>query len=121
MSWSQWRGEFAKACDGTHHTIESIERSIVEGRSHLLFGDGCCLIAEIHDYPKERACQLTWAAGSIEALKRASPYVDLWALSQGCTEILIEGHAGWARALRDVGYRPWSVTVRKALHNGTIQ
>jgi hypothetical protein len=29
--------------------------------------------------------------------------------------MLVEGHAGWARALKDIGYRPWSVTVRKAL------
>lgn len=115
MSWERWRPEIAKACDGSHHTIEGIERDIAEGRAHLLTTPDCCFVVELVDYPAERACQGLWCAGTLEAIKAASPLLENWARANGCTEMLVEGHPGWARALKDIGYRPWSVTVRKAL------
>lgn len=115
MNWDHWRGEVAKACDGSHQTIESVERSLAEGRSHALMTEDACFIVELADYPTERACQVMWAAGDLETIKRRTPELEAWAKAQGCTEMLVEGHRGWERALRDIGYRPWSVTVRKAI------
>lgn len=115
MSWADWRDEIAKAADGSHHTIESIEQSIREGRSYLLMPGDCCFVAEIVEYPKERACQMTWTAGEMAAIKAAAPAVEDWARSMGCTEMLVEGHPGWVRALKELGYSQWSATVRKAL------
>lgn len=116
MSWEQWRGEIAKACDGSHHTIESIEQSIREGRALPLYAPGCCFVVEVHDYPNARACQVTWAAGTLESIIAAAPDLHAWARSHGCTEMLVEGHPAWQRALKPVGYEVWSVTLRMPLH-----
>lgn len=113
--WALWRDRIARAADGSHHTIDSIERSLAEGRSHLLTLPDCCFVVELVDYPAARACQVMWAAGTLEAIVAASPRLDAWARRQGCSEMLVEGRGGWARALKDIGYRQWSVTLRKAL------
>lgn len=113
--WARWRPEIAKAADGSHHTIEDIEQSLTEGRSRLLTLPACCYVVELVDYPAERACQITWAAGELEALVEGLPRVHAWAKQQGCTEMLVEGHPGWKRALAASGYGLWSITLRRPL------
>lgn len=116
MSWADWRPMVEAACDGSHNTIEGIELSLAEGRSYLLEARGCCFIVEMVEYPAEKACQVMWAAGTLQAIEAALPDLEAWALRHGCTEILEEGHAGWARVLKGHGWKPWSVTMRKALY-----
>lgn len=116
MSWADWRDEIAKACDGSHWTIEGLEEQIVAGRLHILEPKDCCILVEIVDYPQARACQLMWAAGDLTAILAASDDVEAWARLQNCTEMLIESRPAWGRALQPLGYRPWSVTLRKPLH-----
>lgn len=113
--WAIWRDLVAKAADGSHQTIESIERTLEDGSAQLLTATGCCFIVELTNYPTERACQVMWSAGTLDAILAALPGLHAWAKAQGCTEMLVEGHAAWQRALKPLGYRPWSVTIRKAL------
>jgi hypothetical protein len=116
-SWARWRPEIAKACDGSHHTIEGIEASLASGQFHYLEldDDAGCYVVEIQPYPQEIALQIWWAAGTLEALVAGLPDVHEWARQRGCTEVLIEGHAGWARALRHLDYAVWSITLRRPL------
>lgn len=115
-SWERWAPELAKACDGSHQTIEGIFAELQSGVTRLLEHEGCCFIVSINDYPGTKACQVWWAAGTLEAIIEALPDLHAWALLQGCSEMLVEGHPGWARALRNHDYAIWSVTLRKALH-----
>jgi hypothetical protein len=115
MSWERWRPEIAKAVDGSHHTIESIDRQLAEGNLYPWFAEDCCLLLSFVQYPSERTCQVMWAAGDLGAVLAQSDAVDAFARGAGCTEILIESRPAWGRALKSLGYRPWSVTVRKAL------
>jgi hypothetical protein len=114
-AWSRWRPEIAKACDGSHHTIAAIERDIAGGRLHVLTLPACCYVVELVDYPAERACQITWAAGELNELVAGLTRVHTWAKAHNCTEMLVEGHPGWKRALQASGYGLWSVTLKRAL------
>jgi len=120
-AWIRWRPEIAKACDGSHQRIEDVERSLAEGRAHLLTLPDCCFVVEIAAYPAATACQVMWGAGELDAIVDAAPRLHAWARRQGCTEMLVEGRAGWVRALKDIGYRPWSVTLRKSLSDEPLK
>lgn len=113
--WQRWRPEFAKACDGSHHTIESIERELASGATCLLERGDCAYIVSIDKYPTQTACQVWWGAGDLAGLVEQLPLVQEWARMNGCTEMLIEGNPAWQRALQHLDYRVWSVTLRKGL------
>lgn len=115
QAWSHWRGEIAKACDGSHHSIETIEAELAAGRHHLLIGDGCCFVVEVARYPAVKACQVWWAAGDLGAIMAALPDLHGWASARGCSEMLVEGNPAWARVLKPQGYGVWSVTLRRPL------
>lgn len=114
-SWTRWRPEVAKACDGSHHTIESIEANLAAGTWQVLTQPDCCYIVEVQTYPTETACQIWWAAGTLPAIIAGLTDVHTWAKLQGCTEMLVEGQPAWKRALAHLDYGVWSVTLRKAL------
>lgn len=116
MNWQRWRSEIAKAVDGSHHTIETVEQQLIERRLHAWMTEDCCILIEIIRYPAETACQYMWAAGDLAAILAEEPRIVDWAVRAGCTEILVESRPAWAKALKPLGYDLWSVTVRKALH-----
>lgn len=109
----------ASACDGSHQTIESIEAELQAGVTKLLEHRDCCFIVSINEYPQARACQVWWAAGTMDGVIAALPDLHRWAADRGCTEMLVEGNPAWARVLRNHDYAVWSVTLRKPL-NGTV-
>lgn len=116
MSWEHWRDEFARAVDGSYHSIEGIEASLADGRCEFLDAGDCAFVVEIVRYPKTTACQVLWTAGTIEAILNAGDGLHAWAMLKGCDEMLIEGNPAWQRALKHRGYEVWSVTLRKPLH-----
>lgn len=116
MTWDLWRDEIAKACDGSHQTIESIEAQIAQGELIPLHTDNAFYLVQIVPYPTETACQIVWSAGVLEHVVHDLVHVHAWALQRGCTEILVEGRPGWKRALQGAGYVPWSITLRRPLY-----
>lgn len=101
---------------GSHQTIESVEADLAAGRAHAWFHPGACLLLEFVRYPGGAvACQVMWAAGDLSDVLLALSEVEAWAKKAGCTEVLIEGRAAWAKVLKGVGYKHWSVTIRKEL------
>lgn len=113
--WVRWRPEIAKACDGSHWTIEGIEQHLASGQWRLLTQPGCCYLVEAQRYPTETSCTIWFVAGDIPALVDGLPDVEAWARLNGCSEMLIEGPMGWKRVLQPLGYAPWSITLRKGL------
>lgn len=114
--WARWRDRFAEAMDGSFHTIEGLERLVLQGRVQLWPGRNAAIVTEIVTYVGgERAIQGLWAAGDVAEVMDLIPGAEAYGRLMGCTSVLIEGRAGWARALKALGYAPWSVTLRKAL------
>lgn len=71
---------------------------------------------QIHVKPSGRKLlSISWAAGREHGkwARMASDTLDAYGRETGCTEAVIEGRAGWARAVE--GYQPkrWSILVKE--------
>jgi hypothetical protein len=114
--WAKWRDRFAEAMDGSFQSIDGLEQLVFQNKVQLWPGKNCAIITEIVTYVGgEKAIQGLWAAGDVAEVLELIPGAEAYGRLMGCTSVLIEGRAGWARALKVMGYQPWSVTVRKAL------
>lgn len=115
-AWARWRPELAKAASGGHQTIDSIEADLIAGNAKLWATDDCCMVVEFHRFAGGQfACRPLFAAGDLSAIKANLAELEADARAMGCTEMLIDGPLGWQRALRDMDYEPWAVTLRKEL------
>lgn len=114
--WARWKPLFAEAMDGSFHSIDGLEKLVLQGRVQFWPGKDAAIITEIMTYVGgEKAIQGLWAAGDMAEVMELVPGAEAYGRLMGCTSVLIEGRAGWARALKSLGYKPWSVTVRKPL------
>lgn len=103
-------------CYGTH-TIEDVERQIVEGRLQFWPGERCAVVTEIVDYPRLRALNFFLVggdptspdglrgAGLTELLEKMEPAIVEWAKELGCTRVAQTGRKGWGRVLAPLGYQ----------------
>lgn len=116
LQWARFRPLFQEAMEEGFWTIEDLEQKIAHKRAFFFPGKNAALVAEIVGYPGgERAMQALWACGDMAELMQMAPGLEAIARMMGCTSIVIEGRKAWERALKPMGYEPWSVTVRKAL------
>lgn len=105
-----------EATRGTLHTLDGVEKSIREGQYQLWLTDQCCVVTEMTDWRVgARTIQALWAGGDLDAIVALLPTIEAWARTMNCSEFLVESRAGWQRVLNKHGFKPWSVTVRKAL------
>lgn len=99
-------------------SFEELNGWVEQGKVAALPGKKSVIVYEIVDYEStgERAIQVIAAGGDLEELRNdIRPALEEWALQQGCSHVLIEGRAGWVRALKAHGYREISRTVSKRL------
>lgn len=115
--WNRCRGWIEAALEYSHgtHSIEDIERAIIEERAFLLAGEKSAFVCEVETHPQMRVLHIWLAGGDLAELKSADSQMDDIARNLGCTRITISGRCGWERALRGLGYRPLYYTVGKDL------
>lgn len=88
--------------DPEKHTIEDIEQAIEEGRALLLEGENSAMVCEIVE---TRSLHVFLAGGNLTELRSGDEQLGSLAQALGCSQVTIMGRMGWARALRDLGYR----------------
>lgn len=100
-------------CYGTH-TIEDVERQIVEGKLQFWPGERCAVVTEIVGYPRLRALNFFLVGGDLsELLEKMEPAIVAWAKALGCTRVAQTGRKGWGRILAPLGYQTTlSVMIR---------
>jgi hypothetical protein len=113
--WARFRDGFAKAIEG-FWTIEDLEARIANRRAFFFPGREAAVVAQIQSYPDgSKVFQALWVTGNMEELVSMVPGIEAVARMMGCTDALIEGSAGWKRALEPFGFKLWSVTLHKKL------
>lgn len=64
------------------------------------------LVTQILEFPNVKACRYVAMGGDVHGdFDEITGMIEQWAATQGCQRMEIVGRPGWARALRDHGYR----------------
>lgn len=114
--WARFRDQFAQAMEGSLYKVDDLELMIASGSAYFWPGKDSAVVAQRVVYPSgEAVMQTLWAVGDIDEVVRLAPGIEATARLVGCSSMLVEGHAGWARVLKAQGYDRWSVTLRKEL------
>lgn len=116
IAYHAWRAEFAKALDPRFYSIEYLDSLLWSGRAFLFENDKAACVVEFKFYPTGlRDVHCLVAAGDLNALAELAPEVEAWGKGQGCSGALIESREGWARVMKQHGYEPQQVSLRKEL------
>lgn len=92
-------------------TIQDLERALATGAALLWHGERSALVTTRHGPDLH-----VWlGCGDIKELKAIAPGVFAHARAVGCTDITINGRAGWSRALRGLGFVRDGEELRKRL------
>jgi hypothetical protein len=116
IQWARFRDDFADAMGDGFWTLEDLEQRIAAKRAFFFPGKAAAVVGQIEVYPGgERAMQFLWAVGDVAEIVSMEPGLVAIARMMGCSSVLIEGRAAWAKLLKPLGYEPWSVTLHKVI------
>lgn len=116
IQWARFRDDFADAMGDGYWTLEDLEQKIAAKRAFFFPGKAAAVVGQIEVYPGgERVMQFLWAVGDVAEVVAMEPGLVAIARMMGCSSVLIEGRAAWAKLLKPLGYDPWSVTLHKAI------
>ncbi len=98
------------------YELPDVLRAIEDNHAQLWVGDRSCMVTQIDDYPSGERVLMVWlCAGDLDHVMEGRVQVEEWAKAAGCTQIIIEGRPGWARALKEHGFEHYATQVRKIL------
>jgi hypothetical protein len=111
----RFRAAFAEAIDPRLYRLDWLDRRILSGEALFWRTDRAAIVAELRDYPTgARDLHGLIAAGDIDDIaEMLIPEAEDFARSIGCIGAVIESRPGWARRLREQGYAPHQVALRK--------
>ena len=117
MTYARFRKRLAQALEPQFHPIEYLDGLLERGEAIAFANDDAILICELLNYPGgARVINVLIAAGKkADIIGSLREQAEEWARGVGCTHALVESRAGWAKALKQFGYEPYQVTVRKEL------
>lgn len=115
--YGRFRSAFAAALDPQLHSIEWLDREILEGRALYWHTDTAAIVATLKHYPTgAKDIEGLIAAGELDDIVGVLiPQAEAWARESGCVGAIIQSREGWAKVLRRHGYEPFQTAVRKVL------
>lgn len=113
----QWRPAFEAAMDARLYAAEWLDARILAGSAQFWRSEHAAAVTEIRTYPTGAYdVHGLIAAGDVDAVRdRIIPEVEAWGRSIGALGIVIESRPGWARVLRQAGFEPHQLAIRKEL------
>ena len=112
-----WRPAFAEAMDPRLHTPEWLDTRVLAGSAQFWRSALAAAVTEIRSYPTGAYdVHGLVAAGEVgEVRDLIVPAVERWGRAIGAIGIVVESRPGWARALREAGFAPHQLAIRKEL------
>lgn len=113
--WARFRDQFAEIANDGYWTFDDLEAKILSHRAFFFPGKSAAMVCEIVAYPSGcKMFQATWAVGDLGELLAMEPGVAAMGRMLGCDGLVVEGRAGWSKALKALGYELRTVTMYKA-------
>jgi len=111
----QWRPAFLEAIDQSLYPARWLDGLVAQEAVQLWRSDNAAALTELRPYPSG-ALDLHGlvAAGDIQEVRDILvPQAEAWARAIGCVGFSIESRPGWAKLLKNKGFEPHQLTVRK--------
>ncbi|MEA3002177.1 MAG: hypothetical protein QOH81_965 [Sphingomonadales bacterium] len=110
-----WRGAFEKALDPRFCAIEHLDARISGDSARIFACAEAALIVELRHYPTGAydGHVLIAAGDPKQVVATLRPRAEAWLRSIGALGALVESRPGWARLLKEHGYEPHQMTLRK--------
>ena len=120
MDWAGyilWRPAFLEAIDQRLYPARWLDGIVAAEAVQFWRSENSAALTEIRSYPSGAAdLHGLVAAGDIEEVRDILvPQAEAWARQIGCVGFSIESRPGWARLLKNNGFEPHQVAVRKEL------
>lgn len=110
----RFRDAFAGALDDRLYTIDHLDGLVLSGQARLWSNDKAAIVAELKIYPTgAMVVNGLIAAGEKDEIRKLIPEAEKWGRSIGCIAGEIESREGWAREMKDDGYRVHQVRLIK--------
>lgn len=111
------RDEIREALDQDYWPIEWLDAQVLNGTFRVFGNDRACLIVGVRVYPSGLAdVEAMFAAGdAAEIVGSLRAQAEEWGREIGCRGALVESRVGWVRALKQHGYEPHQMRLRKGL------
>lgn len=94
-------------------TLDDVRDRVMLGDLQLWLGEGFAGTTEVLDYPQRRVVLVHLAGGKLDAMLPVYPQIEEFAKSVGATGIEIAGREGWARVMKDRGFKVSAVHLFK--------
>ena len=105
----------ALARAGNEHTFEDIEAAAKAGHMQLWPGAASLAVTELRRIPKGKVLHVLYAAGDGPELEEITEQMAVWAKAQGCVSLTGTGRPGWARRMKQRGWRTLETTLERRL------
>lgn len=106
----EWIEAALEHSNGTH-TFEDIVKGISEGRMQLWPAERGVMVTEIVVYPRRKMLNIFLAGGDLDQLLDMGDDMRAWAKAQGCDGAMLTGRKGWARVMKNHGWREKWITM----------
>ena len=109
-----WLEAALARANGTH-TISDVVEAIAAGSMQFWPAPRGCAVTEIIKYPNKKVLHVFLAGGELDQIVEMDSSAAEFARMNGCTAMTIAGRKGWARVLKDKGYKEAFTVLAKEL------
>jgi hypothetical protein len=113
-----WLEAALEEAHGTH-TIDDVREGVRTGRCHFWPGENSAAVTEVFQFPRARVLNVFLAGGDLGELLKMEAYFCSWAAHLGCSQIVLTGRPGWAKALQSLGWQRTAVVLAKSIEVGS--
>jgi len=93
--------------------LDDVRDGLASGLFELWVGDNSAIVTQVIDTGRDKALLFYLAGGKLSELKRMSEKLESLAKDSECSKVLINGRAGWGKAL--TGYKERTRIFEKEL------